>query len=183
MTRLSSWTRLAVLATISARRHSMAFTVRPSTFTPATGSRMSGGSIGRMYDRHVFTRLFGSPGSGITDITKEDMEEVLEDFEQGGREDSGYVVIDVRGVAEVATTGQLSPSTWTLPLPEITEGCFLLSEEQFQEKYGFEKPAMDETLVFSCAAGIRARKAAEQALGVGYTKVVVYGGGANEWFA
>jgi rhodanese-related sulfurtransferase len=144
--------------------------------------------LGNVFDKPIHRcapqiRLFFSQGAAITDITKEDLEDILEDYEEGGREDSGYLILDVRGDAEVSNTGKLSPNTQTLPLPEILEGCFLASDEAFMDKYGFDKPAMDETLVFSCAAGIRARKAAEQALAAGYTKVVVYGGGANEWFA
>ena len=105
------------------------------------------------------------------------------DVQEGGREDSGYIVLDVRNAPEVAATGPLSPHTQTLPLPAIIDGCFRLDEQEFKTAFGFDKPTMDETLVFSCAAGIRATRAAEIALGVGYTKVVVYKGGANEWFA
>jgi rhodanese-related sulfurtransferase len=37
-------------------------------------------------------------------------------------------------------------------------------------------------LVFSCAAGIRSVHAAQFAAQNGYTKLVNYKGGANEWF-
>jgi hypothetical protein len=33
----------------------------------------------------------------MTNIDKEAMTEIIEDYEEGGREDSGYVVMDVRG--------------------------------------------------------------------------------------
>ena len=173
--RFTTVTRVALLATLTLRQ-STAFMVRPAAHLGTAFATTSNRCAPQ-------TRLFFSQGAAITDITKQDLEDILEDYEQGGREDSGYLILDVRGDAEVSNTGKLSPSTQTLPLPEILEGCLLVSEEAFMEKYGFDKPAMDETLVFSCAAGIRARRAAEQALGAGYTKVVVYGGGANEWFA
>jgi hypothetical protein len=45
------------------------------------------------------SRLFSSSTGGptITNIDKEAMTEIIEDYEEGGREDSGYVVMDVRG--------------------------------------------------------------------------------------
>ncbi|MGK3747560.1 MAG: hypothetical protein ACI90V_014424, partial [Bacillariaceae sp.] len=43
--------------------------------------------------------LFSSTTGGptMTNIDKEAMTEIIEDYEEGGREDSGYVVMDVRG--------------------------------------------------------------------------------------
>ena len=40
----------------------------------------------------------------ITRINKEQMTEILEDVANGGREDSGYCVMDVRGEDEIAYT-------------------------------------------------------------------------------
>jgi rhodanese-related sulfurtransferase len=176
MARFSCISRLTLLAvSVLSQRTAAAFVMRPSTVTSTRRYKEEYNPIYR--SRSSFSTII------LKDITREDMEFILGTFEQAGRKNSGYIVLDVRGEDEVSNTGTLSPSTQTLPLAEILEGCFLASEEAFMEKYGFDKPAVDETLVFSCAAGTRARKAAEQALGAGYTKVVVYGGGANEWFA
>ena len=118
----------------------------------------------------------------IRQIGKADMAEILDDYETG-RAESGYVVIDVRGDEEVLYTGKVSPSTITLPLPIIMQqNVFALEDELFEEICGFEKPALDETLVFTCAAGIRSQHAAYSAAQAGYSNLVNYAGGANEWF-
>lgn len=120
----------------------------------------------------------------LTHIGREEMEEILEDVEHGGREDSGYVVIDVRNSDELAVTGTLGPNTYHLPLPVIIEqNVFTMEEDAFFDLCGFEKPTPDETLVFSCAAGMRSVYAARFAAQAGYGKLVNYKGGANEWFS
>ncbi len=112
------------------------------------------------------------------------MEEILEDYEAGGRAESGYIVLDVRELNEVAYSGKLSPNTQTLPLGLISQkNVFSMDEEEFEEVCGFPKPTPDETLVFSCAAGIRSVHAAQFAAMNGYTQLINYKGGANEWFS
>jgi rhodanese-related sulfurtransferase len=140
--------------------------------------------------QHRTTRLFSSSGGGapkgptLQNIGKEEMEEIVEDYEQGGREDSGYVVIDVREMHEIEFTGKVSPNTLSLPLQKLMQlNVFELDEDEFEEICGFDKPTPDETLVFSCAAGIRSVHAAQFAAQSGYTKLVNYKGGANQWFS
>ena len=79
------------------------------------------------------------------------MEEILEDFEQGG---SGYVVLDVRNPDEVEKTGKLSPKVVTCPLPELKD-ALQMDSEKFESIYGCPKPSPDDTVVFTCAAGKR----------------------------
>ena len=134
------------------------------------------------------SRLFSSTSGGqqeiqLKNIGKEEMEEIIEDYEEGGRDDSGYIVMDVRERNEVEYTGKLSPNTQTLPLSIISEqNVFSLDEEEFEEVCGFAKPLPDETLVFSCAAGIRSVHAARFAAMNGYSNLINYTGGANQWF-
>lgn len=111
------------------------------------------------------------------------MQEILEDYEEGGRELSEYVVIDVRGPGEIVATGKLSPTVHTLPIEIIMQqNVFALDEDEFEEVCGFQKPTYDETLVFSCAAGVRSVYACHFAAQNGYSKLVNYMGGSNEWF-
>ncbi len=111
------------------------------------------------------------------------MDSILDEYEELGREESGMIVMDVRNEDEIAHTGQLSPNTKTLPLPAIMQyNLFAMPEDEFEEMCGFPKPTPDETLVFSCAAGIRSVHAAKFAAAAGYSKLVNYAGGANEWF-
>ena len=120
----------------------------------------------------------------INRIEKDVFEQIIDEYESEGREASGYVVIDVRGEDEVAFTGKVSPNTYTLPLPLIAQqGAFALDDDDFEEKFGFAKPRLDETLVFTCKAGVRSNYAAQYAaLQNGYGKLFDYIGGADEWF-
>ena len=114
-------------------------------------------------------------------IGREEMQQILDHVEQG---DSDYVVIDVRNIEEIAYTGPLSPDVKTLPLPLIMQkNVFQLDDEEFEELCRFPKPEMDATLVFSCAAGVRSVYAANFAAQAGYSNLVNYMGGSNEWFS
>jgi len=109
--------------------------------------------------------------------------EIFEDLDESGREGSGYVVIDVRGEDEIAFTGKISKHAETLPLPIITSrGAFNMNEDDFEVEFGFKKPTMDETIVFTCKAGMRSYQAGQLAAMAGYSNIVSYGGGADEWF-
>ena len=61
-------------------------------------SRLIGGVSSTGY-KSSSSRLFSSSMDGptMTNIDKEAMTEIIEDYEEGGRDDSGYVVMDVRG--------------------------------------------------------------------------------------
>ena len=119
----------------------------------------------------------------INRVQKDVFSQIVDEYEAEGREASGYVVIDVRGEDEVAFTGKVSPNTYTLPLPLIAqEGAFTLDDDDFEEQYGFAKPSLDETLVFTCKAGVRSNYAAQYAAMAGYGKLFDYIGGADEWF-
>lgn len=122
--------------------------------------------------------------STLKHVGREEMKSIVNDYEELGREESGFLVLDVRNNEEVAATGKVSPNTYTVPLPAIMQmKLFDLPEDEFEEVCGFAKPSADETIVFSCAAGIRSVHAANFAAQAGYSKLVNYMGGANEWFS
>jgi rhodanese-related sulfurtransferase len=127
-------------------------------------------------------RFMTTEMSPLKHIGKLDMEDILESLEQ--EEDSRYVVIDVRGEDEIAYTGKLSPKVNTLPLPVIMQlKVFEMDDDEFEDVCFFPKPALDDTIVFTCAAGIRSQQAAYFASKAGYTNLVNYMGGASEWFS
>jgi rhodanese-related sulfurtransferase len=131
-------------------------------------------------------RFMTTEMSPLKHIRKPDMEDILESLEQEQEEEegSGYVVIDVRGEDEIAYTGKLSPKVHTLPLPVIMQlKVFEMDDDEFEEVCFFPKPALDDTIVFTCAAGIRSQQAAYFASMAGYTNLVNYMGGASEWFS
>ncbi|KAL9181143.1 hypothetical protein ACHAXT_009948 [Thalassiosira profunda] len=128
--------------------------------------------------------FFGGPAEGaIQRIDRAAMTEIIDDVANSSREESGYVVIDVRGEDEIRATGKLNDCVETLPLPYIAEGALAMDDEDFEERFGFVKPALDETLVFSCKAGIRSQHAGQFAKMAGYTNIVDYMGGSDEWFS
>jgi rhodanese-related sulfurtransferase len=124
--------------------------------------------------------FFGGSEEGA--INKEAMTKIIEEVSATSREESGYVIIDVRGHDEIASTGKLNNCVETLPLPNIPGGL-VMEEEDFKAEFGFDKPGLDETIVFSCKAGVRAKQAYQLAKNAGYSKVIYYAGGSNEWFS
>ena len=141
----------------------------------------------RTHPRNTITQqhmsFFGGPSEAITRIDKAAMTEIIDDVANSSREDSGYCIIDVRGHDEIQFTGKLNDVVETLPLPLIAQGALAMDNEDFKDQFGFDKPALDETLVFTCKAGIRSQQAGQLAKMAGYTDILDYMGGSNEWFS
>ena len=182
-------TSLALLASSTKRmRAAVAFTSSPSS---SVYGRLSSRPLiqvhGLIVPRNPITQqqmsFFGGQTEGIQRIDRAAMTEIIEDVVNSSRDESGYIIIDVRGHDEIQHTGKLSDVVETLPLPYIAQGAFAMEEEDFKEAFGFEKPGMDETLVFTCKAGIRSQQAGQLAKMAGYSNIIDYAGGANEWFS
>ena len=170
----------------SAAGSSSSFIVRPTTLfgvaiTAASSSSSSSRGQHRVASESRCCLFMSSSGSGsssssgkppppaaaavdISHIGKTEMQQILDDYEHGGRdgrteeeEESSshtYVVIDVRTEPEIYATGKLSPAVHTLPLQVILQAnVFQMDPDEFEDLCGFEKPTPDETLVFTCAAG------------------------------
>lgn len=121
-----------------------------------------------------------STGPSITHIGKSEMKSILEDRSNA----NDIVVMDVRTDQEVFYTGKLAPCVHTVPLQMIMEkNLFQLDPDDFEDITGFAKPEKDATLVFSCAAGVRSVYACQFASQAGYSKLVNYVGGSNDWFS
>jgi hypothetical protein len=133
----------------------------------------------------------GEGGTAVEKVGKAQMTTILIEYEAQGKGSSGYAVINVRGEGEVEATGKLAPSIKTVPVQVIAEvsvakpllsvriishanlillffgsnakGDMALDDGDFELQFGFEKPQLDETLVFTCKAGIRAEMAANTA--------------------
>lgn len=120
----------------------------------------------------------------ITNINKEEMEEILSHVDNGTG-DANYVVIDVRGEPEIMMgTGLMSEKVHILPLPQITMmGAFDMDDKSFEAQFNFPKPSVEEdTLVFTCKMGGRSQQAAQLAAMAGYKNIINYTGGADDWF-
>eukprot|EP00557_Chaetoceros_sp_GSL56_P006195 CAMPEP_0176497252 /NCGR_PEP_ID=MMETSP0200_2-20121128/11622_1 /TAXON_ID=947934 /ORGANISM="Chaetoceros sp., Strain GSL56" /LENGTH=176 /DNA_ID=CAMNT_0017895247 /DNA_START=77 /DNA_END=607 /DNA_ORIENTATION=- len=144
---------------------------------------MTSSTYSRKLGTARFMSSFKENSVAIKQIDKKALHEIIEDIESTSREESGYVVIDVRNEDEIAYTGKLSECVEILPLPLIAQmGAFSMTEEDFEDSFGFAKPKQDETIIFTCKAGIRSMHAAQYAAMNGYSNLINYTGGAMDWF-
>jgi rhodanese-related sulfurtransferase len=90
------------------------------------------------------------------------------------------VAPDVREPGELQQTGHI-PHAINIPINSAPDS-FHISSEEFEDRFGFPRPAKDEEVVFYCKAGVRSRGAAGLARDAGYTKVGEYPGSWSEWF-
>ena len=67
-----------------------------------------------------------------------------------------------------------------MPIASQPDAIFLAPEE-FEDRFGFQKPAQNKELVFYCKAGVRSSAAAQLALQHGYTRVGEYRGSWLDW--
>ena len=76
-------------------------------------------------------------------------------------------LIDVREPNEVLQG--MIPSAVNLPLSDLA-GALHMNPEKFKEKYGFQKPALDQEVTFYCRSGMRSSTASDVARRNGYKK-------------
>lgn len=89
-------------------------------------------------------------------------------------------LVDVREAAELRSTGKI-PGAINIPVTTSPD-AFFLPEEEFEDKFGFERPPKDAELVFYCKAGVRSRAAAGLAREAGWKNTGEFRGAWNEWF-
>lgn len=119
------------------------------------------------------TQLQSVPG--VTDRVEED----TSDYVQHEYED-GIIMIDCRTVNEVTSWGMIDTAK-ILPAHEYWSAMHM-SEEEFQEMFGFRKPdKQKDTLLFYCQYGSRSLIAAQIASFLGYEKVIHLRKGYYEW--
>lgn len=127
--------------------------------------------------RFSFSRQFSS-GKGYNSVTYDQLIKMME---------AGSVkLIDVREPHEVLETGRLQHGkveAVNVPLASVMNGALNISNKDFYEEFGCDKPKKDENIVFSCRSGIRSEHAANHAVTLGFSKVMNYRGSASEWFS
>ncbi|KAI0296592.1 Rhodanese-like protein [Russula brevipes] len=89
-------------------------------------------------------------------------------------------LIDVREPDEVLQG--MIPSAVNLPLSGLS-GALHMDGEKFKEKYGFQKPAVDQEIVFYCRSGMRSTTAGDVARRNGYKNILNYKGSWLDWTA
>nr|XP_060473195.1 thiosulfate sulfurtransferase/rhodanese-like domain-containing protein 3 [Panthera onca] len=88
-------------------------------------------------------------------------------------------LIDVRERWEIVEYGKI-PGSVNIPLDEVGE-ALQMNPKDFKEKYNEVKPSKSDSLVFSCLAGVRSKKAMDTAVSLGFNSVQHYAGGWKEW--
>lgn len=92
---------------------------------------------------------------------------------------SDKVLIDTREPGELQTTGTI-PGSINIPVSSQPDSFFLTAEE-FEDRYGFERPSKETEVIFFCKAGVRSRVAAGLAREAGWEKVGEYPGSWLDW--
>ena len=122
--------------------------------------------------------------------------EAFMDLLRNGVVGADVVVIDVREQHELAL-GTIHDSFAAhgigddsnvrygeVALRELVEGGALAQDaDDFEGSFGFEKPRERDTIVFTCASGVRSAVACQAAEQAGFFSTVNYSGGWNEWQA
>jgi rhodanese-related sulfurtransferase len=90
------------------------------------------------------------------------------------------ILIDVREPSELTQTGRI-PGAQNLPISSAGDGFFLPADE-FEDRYGFQRPTDEDEVIFYCKAGVRSRAAARLAQQAGFGgKIGEFPGSWMEW--
>lgn len=93
---------------------------------------------------------------------------------------SDVLLVDVREPIEF----QLGHIPGAINIPfKSNPGALSLSEEDFEDNFGFEKPPADKELVFYCLGGVRSTAAEDLAKTFGYKNRGNYIGSYEDWLA
>ncbi|KAK3318354.1 Rhodanese-like domain-containing protein, partial [Apodospora peruviana] len=89
------------------------------------------------------------------------------------------VRLDSREPGELQQTGRI-PGAVNIPVTTQPDS-FHISEEEFEDRFGYPRPDKDAEVVFYCKAGVRSRGAAALARDAGWSKVGEYPGSWLDW--
>ncbi|CCK71353.1 thiosulfate sulfurtransferase RDL1 KNAG_0G02960 [Huiozyma naganishii CBS 8797] len=93
--------------------------------------------------------------------------------------DGSAVIVDVREPAEYSVVS--IPGSLNVPYTSHPD-AMALQPHEFEQILGVTKPPTEgRRLVFMCASGMRANRAARVAKSAGYSDVAVYKGSMNDW--
>jgi len=123
---------------------------------------------------HQHPRLYSTPSSSPSKIYNYDSVSAL-----SSNPTPSTILIDTREPAELQTTGTI-PNSVNIPITSQPDSFFITPEE-FEDRFGFERPAKDTEVVFYCKAGVRSRAAAELAKQAGWKSVGEYQGSWLDW--
>ncbi|KAI8071961.1 Rhodanese-like domain-containing protein [Thamnidium elegans] len=87
------------------------------------------------------------------------------------KEGKGYDLIDVREEKEVVQ-GAI-PTAKNIPMSQFGN-AWTLTDKEFQNQFGFEKPKKESQVILYCLGGVRSSRAAEHLYSLGYTNLQNY---------
>ncbi|KAH7314043.1 Rhodanese-like domain-containing protein [Rhexocercosporidium sp. MPI-PUGE-AT-0058] len=93
--------------------------------------------------------------------------------------DPDRILIDSREPGELQATGTI-PGSLNIPITTKPDSFFITAEE-FEDRFGFERPGKDQEVVFYCKSGVRSRAAAALARQAGWGNVAEYQGSWLDW--
>lgn len=88
-------------------------------------------------------------------------------------------MIDAREPGEILKSGTI-PGSLNIPLLSVPD-ALLMGEIEFENRFGFKRPAKDVEVIFFCHSGIRSLRAANLALEAGWLYVGNYSGSWLDW--
>ncbi|KAG9249331.1 Rhodanese-like domain-containing protein [Calycina marina] len=88
-------------------------------------------------------------------------------------------LIDVREPHELHQTGTI-PTSINIPISTEPD-AFHITNEEFVDKFGVERPSKNTEVVIYCRSGVRSRAAAELARRAGWERVSEYSGSWLDW--
>lgn len=85
----------------------------------------------------------------------------------------------MREPQELQDEGRI-PGAINIPVKSAPDS-YHITDEEFEDRFGYPRPPHDAEVVFYCRAGVRSRAAAELAKEAGWTKVGEYPGSWLDW--
>ena len=145
---------------------------KQNTCTSQRGAAVAGGAP-RLQAAPVQKRWHSQKPSNLNKVYQ--FEDVLHILEHPS---DSRLLIDVREPHEFEAN--TIPTSINIPVTSQPD-ALLLSEEDFEDRFGFQKPPKAKEVVFFCKAGVRSSAAAGIARQAGYTNVGEYRGSWLDW--
>ncbi|KAL7933805.1 Rhodanese-like domain-containing protein [Trichoderma chlorosporum] len=123
-------------------------------------------------------RWYSGPGNQVPNSRIWGFDEIKALVEDKGAKDE-VVIVDVREPHELLDTGKI-PGAINIPITSAVQS-FHISDEDFEDLYGYARPPKDAALLFYCKAGVRAKAAAGLAQHAGWATVGEYPGSWLDW--
>lgn len=110
----------------------------------------------------------------LTHLSKEQVQKLINESNKD------QILLDVRSRDELKDVKPL-PTAVNVPVDEVVP-AFNMNDQEFKNKYHFEKPEKNKKIIVYCRMGPRAQRAGEALKNLGYENVCHYSGVAD-WYS